>query len=524
MPTPAIVFAMATGGRGAQGAVAGLCVLAALVAGAMLAPRARAANRIYWANYDGESLAYWNLDGGGGGGLDTRGATDGPMGMALDPAHGRIYWANWNQNGVENAGHTIGAANLDGSGEVSTVPINPSFVNGPHGLAIDPGAGKLYWPNFADNTIGFANLDGSAAGHLQTGTATLSGPRGVAIDPATQRIYWANYGPGGTGTTISWASLANNNTGANLMTIPATVDGPEGVALDPPNNRIYWGNYGSGQDGDTISYSNLDGTGNAHNLPTPGVTPHGVHGVALDPIAGRVYWANYAPGFGNGKLGSAAIGGSGASFLPVDLAQAAIDGPVLPNLLYKPAGTGAPTITVKAAGGSTLSCGQGTWAGDLVASLLYRAPQRFAYQWTLDFKPVQGANEATLKAPAAGVYRCVVTATNVAGSSSQTSDPLTVAPSNHFKFGKLKRNKRNGTATLSVTVPDPGKLKLAGHNLKSASKRVKGSRAKLPVRAKGKNKATLADKGQVTVKAAVTFKPTGGKPRTERKRLKLIRK
>jgi hypothetical protein len=514
---------MAVGARGAQVAIAGLCALAALAVGASLAPRARAANRIYWANYDGESLAYWNLDGSGGGGLDTRGATvDGPMGIALNPAHGQIYWANWGSD--VSPGTTISVANLDGSGEASTVPINPSFVNEPHGLAIDPAAGKLYWPNFADSTIGFANLDGSGAGDLQTGTATVSGPRGVAIDPASQRIYWANYGPGGMGTTISWASLANNNTGTNLMTIPATVDGPEGVALDPPNNRIYWGNYGFGQDGDTISYANLDGTGNAHNLPTPGVAPRGVHGVALDPIAGRVYWANYAPGFGNGKLGSAAINGSGASFLPVNLAQAAIDGPVLPNLLYKPEGTGAPTITGKASVGSTLGCGQGTWGGDLVASLFYRAPQRFAYQWTLDSKAVQGAGEATLKAQAPGAYRCVVTATNVAGAASQTSEPLSVAPSNHFKFGKLKRNKRNGTATLTVIVPDPGKLKLAGHNLKSASKRVKGSRAKLPIRAKAKTKVTLADKGQAAVKAAVTFKPAGGKPRTERKRLKLIEK
>jgi DNA-binding beta-propeller fold protein YncE len=487
----------------------------------MLAPRARAANRIYWANYDGESLAYWNLDGSGGGGLDARGATvDGPMGIALNPAHGQIYWANWGSEA--SPGRTISVANLDGSGEASTVPINPSFVNGPHGLAIDPAAGKLYWPNFADNTIGFANLDGSGAGHLRTGTATISGPRGVAIDPASRRIYWANYGPGGMGTTISWASVANNNTGANLMTVPATVDGPEGVALDPPNNRIYWGNYGAGQDGDTIAYAHLDGTGNAHDLPTPGVTPHGVHGVALDPVAGRVYWANYAPGFGNGKLGSAATDGSGASFLSVNLAQAAIDGPVLPNLLYKPEGTGAPTITGEASVGSTLSCGQGTWAGDRVASLFYRAPQRFAYQWTLDSKAVQGASEATLKAPASGSYRCVVTATNVAGAASQTSEPLSVVPSNHFKFGKLKRNKRNGTATLTVTVPDPGKLKLAGHNLKPASKRVKGSRAKLPIRAKGKTKAALAAKGKVKVKAAVTFKPKGGKARTEHKRLSLI--
>jgi len=34
-----------------------------------------------------------------------------------------------------------------------------------------------------------------------------------------------------------------------------------------------------------------------------------------------------------------------------------------------------------------------------------------------------------------------------------------------FSFGKLKRNKRKGTATLSVNVPGPGTLVLAGKGL-----------------------------------------------------------
>jgi hypothetical protein len=36
------------------------------------------------------------------------------------------------------------------------------------------------------------------------------------------------------------------------------------------------------------------------------------------------------------------------------------------------------------------------------------------------------------------------------------------SPSNAFSFGKLKRNKRRGTATLIVLVPGPGELALTG--------------------------------------------------------------
>ena len=41
----------------------------------------------------------------------------------------------------------------------------------------------------------------------------------------------------------------------------------------------------------------------------------------------------------------------------------------------------------------------------------------------------------------------------------------TAAPSNSFSFGKLKRNKRRGTATLTVEVPGPGTLALSGKGL-----------------------------------------------------------
>ena len=72
------------------------CVCGAVALLVLLVPGAEAANRIYWSSFDGGKISYWNLDNSGGANIDTTGATvDGPMGMALDPAIGRVYWAKW---------------------------------------------------------------------------------------------------------------------------------------------------------------------------------------------------------------------------------------------------------------------------------------------------------------------------------------------------------------------------------------------------------------------------------------------
>ena len=57
-------------------------------------------------------------------------------------------------------------------------------------------ADRVYWGNFDNNTISFANLDGSGSGGQlsTTGAAPLNSPQGVAIDGAKGLIYWADYG------------------------------------------------------------------------------------------------------------------------------------------------------------------------------------------------------------------------------------------------------------------------------------------------------------------------------------------
>jgi hypothetical protein len=91
--------------------------------------------------------------------------------------------------------------------------------------------------------------------------------------------------------------------------------------------------------------------------------------------------------------------------------------------------------------------------------------------------------------------------------------------SSAFRFGKLKRNKRRGTATLTVIVPGPGTLALGGRKVRPQST----SETKLLIRARGKAKRRLARKGRVKVRVRVTYTPTGGMPASMARNVQLIK-
>ncbi len=287
-------------------------------------------------------------------------------------------------------------------------------MNDPRGVAIDPAAGRIYWANAGAGKISFASLDGSGGGgDLSTTGATMSSPISVAVDPSAGRIYWANPAPT---NKISFANLDGSGGGGDVTTTGANVDNPQGVALDPAARRIYWSNvYGN-----KISYANLDGSGGA-DLSTTGATMHNPLGVAVDASAGRIYWGNAL----STKIAFARLDGSGGGG-DLTTTGATANGPDFPTLLKAPTAAGPPAITGGAAKGSVLSCSNGSWAADLAPSFLFRAPGGFAYSWSRDGTSVSGATASSLTASAAGDYRCTVTASNAAGSASQTSGAHTV--------------------------------------------------------------------------------------------------
>jgi PKD domain len=57
----------------------------------------------------------------------------------------------------------------------------------------------------------------------------------------------------------------------------------------------------------------------------------------------------------------------------------------------------------------------------LLEAFLYRAPASFAYQWKRNGSDIATGAAFTPTSTRAGDYTCIVTATNQAGSTSQTS-------------------------------------------------------------------------------------------------------
>jgi hypothetical protein len=100
-------------------------------------------------------------------------------------------------------------------------------------------------------------------------------------------------------------------------------------------------------------------------------------------------------------------------------------------------------------------------------------------------------------------------------------------PSSAFSLGKLKKNKKKGTATLIVKLPQPslGTVTLAGKGLKTKSKAIAGtSTVKLAVVGKGRVKKALRRRGKRKVKIKVTYAPTGNAAATKTRKAKLVRK
>ena len=128
---------------------------------------------------------------------------------------------------------------------------------------------------------------------------------------------------------------------------------------------------------------------------------------------------------------------------------------------------------------------------------------------------------------------------NLADGQSGTFSPASdlrlnisavVTPVNTFSLGALTRNKKKGTATLSFNLPNPGDLSGSGQGAQIAStgavtgKAVPAGTATLPVKATGKKKRKLNEKGKVKLNLAVTYTPTGGDPSTQSVKVKLKKK
>jgi DNA-binding beta-propeller fold protein YncE len=479
---------------------------------AVAAQPASAADSVYWVDYNRAAISHAGIAGGGATDLPIPAdLIEGPYGMALDPAEGKLYWTNWNTG-------SIGVANLDGSG-AALLNTEGATVNGPSGLAIDPAARRIYWANSESgagalaDTISYANLNGSGGGDLDTTGATVAEPFSVAIDPAGGRLYWTN--DFDVSDSISYANLDGSG-GDDLDTTGATVNAPIGIAIDGAAHRIYWGNSG----GESIGNASLGG-GEGGGFELAGIDPEGL---ALDVAANRLYWASNAEKL----IGFSSLTGEGQG--AIDTTGIEPSYPAFPALLKTPVNTAAPAITKAPKAiplvakprkgappfvesqGETFSCSQGSWAPDLYEASLYRAPQSFSYQWLRNERPIPGATASSYSATEVGDYACRVTATNGAGPTAQDSAALNIQA--NFALGTPTINRKRGTAKLPVATSGSGVVAFLGRavksrTLESASAPLAGT---ILVKAKGKSLKGLKKRGRLKAKARIEFTPTNGSP------------
>lgn len=452
-----------------------------------MACTARAADRIYWVNEEtatAPSIGHANLAGGGGGEVPVPGIPS-LFGLGIDPVAGKFY----------SSGGVIApllSANLDGTGlarlDTTGAPL-PDFS----WFAIDPAGGRAYVTNDEPASLSFVNLRGGGGGPLNTAGVTPRDAGPVAVHPAAGKIYWAN------GNTIAFANLAGGGGGTLDLAIQAGVI-VNGLAIDASAERIFWieVNERDALNPFRLRFASLRGGPIGELDLGESVIPNGL---AVDPEGRRVYWADIGGAIGFFDLFS---GGGGQ----LDTTGTSPVSAATPVLLKVPLALTTPRVTGRPQIGTTLSC-ESAWAPDLPESFLYRAPATVAYQWLRNGQSIAGATGTTLTARQAGSYACQSTATNAAGSAMASSSAVAIKA--ELTLGKVRLNRKAGTATLSVAALGVGKLALGGAGIKA--RRAKASeKARFRIGATGRAKKRLKATGRARVKATVTFRPEGAEP------------
>jgi hypothetical protein len=100
---------------------------------------------------------------------------------------------------------------------------------------------------------------------------------------------------------------------------------------------------------------------------------------------------------------------------------------------------------------------------------------------------------------------------------------------NAFTIGTATLNKKKGTATVPLTLPDPGDVTVSGTgvkgNLAATSAVAAGAgTVNVVIKATGKKKKKLNKKGKVKLNATITFTPTGLSPVAQNTKVKLKKK
>ena len=226
--------------------------------------------RLYWSDYEANSIERINFDGSGRQTLVATAAAagGGPTSLEIDVPHQKIYWLD------NNTPYQIKRANFDGTG-VGVFIASPGYASA---LCVDPAGGKLYWPDYDANSIESINLDGSGRQTVISNAAPGGGPLCLAIDKTHGKAYWLD------DQTVQIKRANLDGTGMEVfVTNPGYTSQ---ITLDAAATQLYWGD----QDANSIQRINLDGSNRQTviaNAADPGSVPYSI---ALDETNNKIFW------------------------------------------------------------------------------------------------------------------------------------------------------------------------------------------------------------------------------------------
>src|SRR5712692_9599269 len=201
-----------------------------------------------------------------------------PDGIAVDVGAGHVYWTNMGSSPSTNDG-SIERADLDGNNRRVIVPPGATFT--PKQIQLDKKNDKLYWCDREGMRVMRSNLDGS---QIETLVDTSKGdPRpgpdetkwcvGITVDPRRRQIYWTQKGPDNAELGRIFRTnieIPKGENAANRTDIELLFDGlpePIDLELDLTNHLMYWTDRGDPPRGNTVNRAPMDADFQKHLDP-----------------------------------------------------------------------------------------------------------------------------------------------------------------------------------------------------------------------------------------------------------------
>ena len=181
-------------------------------------------SKIYYTQDGTSTVSSVNINGTANTTLVTS-AGSGTRGISLDLVSNEMYWVSFNAGTIRKEVLTGGTG----------LPAILSGRDVPGDIEIDVSGGKMYWGEVGSTLSIFrANLDGTSIETL----ATAASPNFLSLDLTNNKVYWTNF----AANSIERMNLD----GTSRETVFTLGSGSvEGIALDVDNSLVYFGDSGN---------------------------------------------------------------------------------------------------------------------------------------------------------------------------------------------------------------------------------------------------------------------------------------